>query len=90
MHLQELPQKKPLNASDVVTTLAKWIKTPIKDENWEIIWEQDIAMTVPEDIFRLFKKRSKTGDYPYGIFDEEWNIDEYYLNNWIENNKNEF
>jgi hypothetical protein len=32
MHLQELPQKKPLNASDVVTTLAKWIKTPIKDE----------------------------------------------------------
>jgi hypothetical protein len=23
MHLQELPQKKPLNASDVVTTLAK-------------------------------------------------------------------
>ncbi len=90
MHLQELPQKKPLNASDVVTTLAKWIKTPIKDENWEIIWEQDIAMTVPEDVFRLFKKRSKTGDYPYGIFDEEWNIDEYLLNNWVENNKNEF
>ena len=80
MHLQkELPQKKPLNASDVVTTLAKWAKKRQLRMKTEIIWEQDIAMTVPEDVFRLFKKRSKTGDYPYGIFDEEWNIDEYLL-----------
>ena len=85
MHISDLNQDEPLTPEDIVKCLAKWVTYPIKWDNWEIIWEQQCATAIPEELFKKLKKWNKTWEYPEWLIKENWQIDVYVLNDLIKN-----
>ena len=84
MHISDLNQDEPLNTAEVVKCLTKGVTYPIRwDEDWEILTEKQCATAIPEDLFKKLKKWSKTWKYPEGLFDKNWEIDVYKLNELI-------
>ena len=84
MHISDLNQDEQLEAKQVVKWLTMGITYPIKDkDSWEIIWEQQCATAIPEDLFKKLKKWNKTWEYPKWLIQENWEIDVYELNELI-------
>lgn len=85
MHISDLNQDEPLTPENIVKCLAKWVTYPIKWDNWEIIWEQQCATAIPEELFKKLKKWNKTWEYPEWLIKDNWEIDVYVLNDLIKN-----
>ncbi len=84
MHISDLNQDEPLNTAEVVKCLTNGVTYPIRwKEDWEILTEKQCATAIPEDLFKKLKKWSKTWKYPEGLFDKNWEIDVYKLNELI-------
>jgi hypothetical protein len=84
MHLHDLNQEGPLEPSEVLKTLAKWVTYPLRwKENDEIIRDVQCATLIPEELFTRLKKWSKTWDYPQWLIKTNWEIDVYQLNELI-------
>ena len=83
MHMSDLNQDIPLEVKDVIKCLVKWVTYPLKWEDWQIVWEQQCATAIPEDLFKKLKKWNKTWEYPRWLIQENWEIDVYGLNELI-------
>lgn len=83
MHMGDLNQNIPLEVKDVIKCLVKWVTYPLKWEDWQIVWEQQCATAIPEDLFKKLKKWNKTWEYPRWLIQENWEIDVYGLNELI-------
>ena len=84
MHLHDLNQEEPLEPKEVLKSLAEWVTYPLRwKENDEIIRDVGCATLIPEELFIMLKKWSKTWEYPQWLIKTNWEIDINQLNDLI-------
>jgi hypothetical protein len=84
MHLHDLNQEEPLEPKEVLKSLAEWVTYPLRwKENDEIIRDVGCATLIPEELFIMLKKWSKTWEYSQWLIKTNWEIDINQLNDLI-------